>query len=240
MLRQGNLTAPAGILPTGRLRGIGHAQMTDGNPQPRTLADHLAELAHLTVAVLEGDAQHHIVLLHQTEHLHHLVAGQGLSQEPMTGDGDASEAALQNQRLSLRQEIRLPVVGHAAAEETVGILALHLFQIVVLQAVDKLLHHHSRTHLGVVHVREEHLGRIPAVEDKRRHHLHLLAEEDAPFRPSSCPASATNANARLLSSSQYIFLSHTDLTDLTDFSILRINLRHSLLPTIICESSGSV
>ena len=98
----------------------------------------------------------------------------------MPGDGDATETTLQDQFLRLRKEIRLPVIGHAAAEETVGILPLHLFQIVVLQAVDKLLHHHGRTHLGVVHVREEHLGRIPAVEDKRRHHLHLLAEEDAP------------------------------------------------------------
>ena len=96
----------------------------------------------------------------------------------MAGDGDASEAALQDQLLSLGIETRLTIVGHTATEETVRILPLYLLQIIVLQTVDKLLHHNGSAHLGIVHVREVHLGRVLTVDHKRRHHLHLLAKED--------------------------------------------------------------
>ena len=67
--------------------------------------------------------------------------------------------------------------GHTHAEEAVGVLSLHLGEIGVLVAVDDFLHHNGSTHLGVIHIRKEHLGGILAVNHKGWQHLALLTEE---------------------------------------------------------------
>ena len=95
----------------------------------------------------------------------------------MARDGEASEA-LPQQRLRLLKETVVQIVGHAEDEETVRILLHDLRKVVILDTVDKLLYDNSCRHLGIVHIRKEHLGSIPSVDHKRRQHLHLFTEEE--------------------------------------------------------------
>ena len=91
------------------------------------------------------------------------MAGDGHSLEPGTDYG-----------LQL-----LLVPGHSHAEKALRILPLNLRKVFILATVNQLLHHHGGAHLGVIHVGEEDLGRIPAVYQEGRQHLHFLVQEDA-------------------------------------------------------------
>ena len=105
----------------------------------------------------------------------------------MARDGQATEA-LPQQCLRLGKEAIVQIVGHAEDEETVRILLHDLREIVVLDAVDELLYDDGCRHLGVVHVREKHLGGIPSVDHERRQHLHLFAEEERAPIGEFCPS----------------------------------------------------
>ena len=152
--------------------------MADGYPQPRTLRDDLAQLCRLSLVVGQRDGEEHVVALHQAEGAHHLVARQRLPQQPVGRDGDAPEAVDGYQVEHLLVESRMKEVGHATGEEAVGVLPLHLGEVVVLKSVNELLHHHGCRHLRIVHIREEHLSRVPSVRHKGGKHLHLLAQEE--------------------------------------------------------------
>ena len=71
-------------------------------------------------------------------------------------------------------------MAHSHTEESFGPLALHLGEVVVLASVNHLLHHHGRRHLGIVHVTQEHLGRVPSVCHEGWQHLSLLTKEQRP------------------------------------------------------------
>ena len=99
--------------------------------------------------------------------------------EAVSGDSNALKP-LTDESFGFVGEVRLEVVAHAAGNEAVGVFLLYLFQVVVLEAVDKFLHDDGCRHLCIVHVGEEYLGRVETVGEKRRHHLHLIAEEQSP------------------------------------------------------------
>ena len=71
-------------------------------------------------------------------------------------------------------------MGHAHAEEAVGVLLLHFDKVVVLVAVDDFLHDDGSAHLGIVHVGKKYLGCVLALDHEWRHHLHFFVHEDAP------------------------------------------------------------
>ena len=96
----------------------------------------------------------------------------------MSRDSHSAKSFVSHQVVSLFTEAILQVVNHSEAEEAVGILLLHLLEIVVLYAVDKFLYHNGSTYLSIVHVRKKHLCRVASVNHKRRQHLHLFAQED--------------------------------------------------------------
>ena len=106
--------------------------MADGDAQAGTLLDDLAQLGHLPVAILQSDAQEHVVLLHQVEHPHHLCRCERFAQQTMTGNGNTAEALLHDEPTGFLAEFVLQVVGHTAADEAVAVALTHLFQIVVL------------------------------------------------------------------------------------------------------------
>ena len=74
-------------------------------------------------------------------------------------------------------ESALTVVAHTEHEKPVGIATLHIVKIVILKTVNELLRHNGGRHLGVVHVGEEYLGGVPAVNEPGGKHLHLFSEE---------------------------------------------------------------
>ena len=156
------------LLPT---LGGRHTEMSDGNLQRRTLCDDLLHLTHLHIAIRQIYREDHAVVFHQMEHLHHLWCGH---QDTTVGQQQSVSRYLDglkptvDQRLCLCGKTRMEIVTHTTHEEAVGVQALHLFQIVILYAVDKLLCHHSGRHLGIVHIRKEHLGGVLAINHKRR------------------------------------------------------------------------
>ena len=77
----------------------------------------------------------------------------------------------------MTQKTWFTIISHTKGEKSVGITAFYLHQITVLDAVDKLLRHHSRSHLRIVHIREEALSRILTIRHKGRQHLSLLPKE---------------------------------------------------------------
>ena len=151
--------------------------MAYGYLQPGALGDDFLQCLHLAVAVCKGDGEQGPTRLHQTEHAQHLCACERTSQEPVARDGETTEPLIQ-QRLGLLQEAVFQIVGHSEDEEAVRIFLLNLGEVVVLQAIDKLLYDDGCRHLGIVHVREKHLGRVTSVDDEWRHHLHLFAQEE--------------------------------------------------------------
>ena len=177
MARQKNLTTPRGIIPTGCLGRIGHAEMANGDTQAGTSSDDILQLGYLTVAVGQGDGEKHVVGFHETEHLQHRLTVQRTPEKPVAGNGHAAKATDGDQVGGLFQKIVGQIVGHAADQETVGVAAGYVGQIVVLQTVDELLHHDGSRDLGIVHVGEENLGRVAPVDHERGKHLHLLAQK---------------------------------------------------------------
>ena len=95
----------------------------------------------------------------------------------MARDGETTEPLIQ-QRLGLLQETVFQIVGHSEDEEAVRIFLLNLGEVVVLKTIDKLLYDDGSRHLGIVHVREKHLGRVTSVDDEWRYHLYLFAQEE--------------------------------------------------------------
>ena len=127
--------------------------------------------------------QDQIPVLHQSEHRHHLGTVQPdaafRKQEPGGGNLDAPEAPA-DEFLRLGEKTGFAELAHPEHEETLRIPQFHILQIVVLQAVDELLGDDCGRYLGVVHVRQEHFGRVPAIDDERRQHLDFRAHEHAP------------------------------------------------------------
>ena len=158
-----------------------HAKVTDGHLQLRTFLYHLFQFGHLCGAVGHVDGQQYLLLLHQVEHAHHLVAVQPyaafLQQQALGGNLDAAESLLY-QLLGLLVESRLAELAQTAHEEAVGIAGSHVGQVFILYAVDKLLCDDCCRHLGIVHVRQEDFGRVATVNHKRRKHLPHLAHEE--------------------------------------------------------------
>ena len=114
------------------------------------------------------------------EHRHHLVAGE---RHPSFRSVQAVSRYLYclpssvNKLLCMRKETGTAELTHSRHEETVGITGDDILQVVVLVAVDKLLHNDSRRNLGIVHVGKKHLGTVAPVNHKRRKHLHFLIKE---------------------------------------------------------------
>ena len=150
--------------------------MTNSYFQTRTSADDLLQFTHLTITIGKGDGKDDALLLHQLEHTHHLITRKRTPQEAMAWDGHTLKT-LRHQRCSLFIEAVVQVISHATDEKTIREAAHHLRQIVVLQTIDKLLNDHCRRHLSIIHIREEHLGRILTVDHKRRQHLYLFTQE---------------------------------------------------------------
>ena len=145
--------------------------------------DNRFHLRYLQVAVGQFHVQDHVPVLHQVEHLHHLRTVQPDAafgqQEPGGGNLDAPEAPA-DEFLRLGQETGLAELAHPEHEEPLRIPQFHLLQVIVLQAVDELLGDDRGRHLRVIHVRQEHLGRVPAVDQEGRKHLDFRAHEQAP------------------------------------------------------------
>ena len=97
----------------------------------------------------------------------------------MCGNGHPLETTF-DEGGSLGIEARMQVVGHATDEETVVVLPLHEVEILVLLTVDELLHDDGCRHLGIIHIGDEHLRRVAAIDHEGGQHLHLLAEEHRP------------------------------------------------------------
>ena len=147
-----------------------HAEMANGHLQLRTLLNDLSHLGHLSLIVGQAHRQNHATLLHQLESRHQRL--QRLM-HAMTREGYALQSSIGN-GLCL-----LYIPRHTHTEEAVWILLLHLRKIIVLTAVDDLLHHDGSTHLGIIHIGEEDLGSVLTVNHKRREHLHFFVHKDA-------------------------------------------------------------
>ena len=114
------------------------------------------------------------------KHLHHL---RRIEHHPPLGEQQAMGRNLDglespaDKLARFLHEAGTAELAHAAHEEAVGVTPDHFLEVVVLNSVDKLLGDYSRRDLGVVHVGEEHLGRVAPVNHKRRKHLAHLAQE---------------------------------------------------------------
>ena len=148
--------------------------MADGYLQLGALLYYLLHLSHLCGTVLQLYAQYLATGLHHVHQLHHLV-GQELLWQSCGGHLHASECL--DHCWGYLYESWMAIVHHAKRKETVGIAALHLYQIAVLYAVDKLLGNHSCSHLGIVHVAQEAFGRVLSVGHVWRQHLSLFAKK---------------------------------------------------------------
>ena len=167
--------------------------MTYRHLQIATFLDNLPHLGNLPLILTKTHRQHHALALHIFEHRHHVVKR---CRYAMTGNGNALESgSFLFRSLILR-------TAHTHTEKSVGPLALYLSEIVVLTTVNHLLHNYGRRHLGIIHITQEHLSRIPSVDHKGRQHLSLLTEEHRP-RPvtSQCPYRLT-IDHRVLSKPQ--------------------------------------
>ena len=130
--------------------------MPDGHLQLRTLLNYLLQFAHLCIPIGHINRKQHPVLLHQMEHLHHFLTVQSytpfLKQQALCRNLNPLESPC-NKLTRLIQIARLTELTHSAYKETVGITGRNLSQIVILKTVNKLLCHHGRRHLCIVHVR---------------------------------------------------------------------------------------
>ena len=158
-----------------------HAEVADGNLQIGTLLYDLFHLGYLQGAVGKVDGEDGAALFHEVEELHHLVGGEPhaalLEEEALGGYLEGAEAVVE-QLAGVVEEVGLAELAHAAHEEAGGVAAGYLHEVVVLDAVDKLLGDDGGRYLGVVHVGEEDLGAVYSVDHEGGHHLAHLAHEE--------------------------------------------------------------
>ena len=149
--------------------------MADGYLQLRTVLDDLLQLSYLCVAILQFDAEDDTAGLQPLHEHHHLLVEEMLLQTSGR-DLDTSEATFYETD-GLFQESRFTGVRHTETEKAVGIAALHRLQIIVLQAINKLLGDDGCRYTRIVHIGEKAFGSILPIRHKRWEHLHLLSEE---------------------------------------------------------------
>ena len=156
--------------------------MADGNLQLRAFPDDRGELRDLPRIVRQAHREDDPAALQLLEGGHHLRRVERAA-HPVPGDGRCAP--------SIRHREPAPVdVQHRAAQEALRVCRLHFLQIGILVAVDDLLDHDGGAHLRVIHIGEEDLRAVAPVNQERREHLALLAEEEgasARQRPDGLP-----------------------------------------------------
>ena len=94
--------------------------------------------------------------------------------------------------LRLLQKAGVTILTHATYKKTVRIARGYILQIVILETINELLHHHSGRHLGIIHVGKKHFSRVTAIYHKRGKHLTYLTKK---FRTATIGRQGMNGHA---------------------------------------------
>ena len=169
--------------------------MTDSNTQTGTLFDNLTHFTNLHIPICQTDGKNDIMLLHQVKHGHHLRRIQQHSpfgqKQTMSRNGYSLETSVY-QFTRLLQKAGVTILTHATYKKTVRIARGYILQIVILETINELLHHHSGRHLGIIHVGKKHFSRVTAIYHKRGKHLTYLTQK---FRTATIGRQGMNGHA---------------------------------------------